>query len=177
MDLRMTVVTRRDAVSCAGRQDLLHFQLTVRPAFLDKARLQRSPATAAAVVVRPVGIHLDEILFAYHFFQNIPHVFGNRVAVGFSHGLTRVVKREFEFKILVPFGADLQIAFTDPFGIVVKDTVDLKIVRDFEALQSGPDCEEFVPSLRVEPYLAVQVVDRLGLGADDALPILFVRDE
>ncbi len=87
------------------------------------------------------------------------------------------MQREFELKILVPFGADLQIAIADPFRVILKNAFDFKFVRDIEFLQSGPDCEQFVPSLRIEPNLAAQIVSRLCLGADDMLPILFIRDE
>jgi hypothetical protein len=50
-------------------------------------------------------------------------------------------------------------------------------VRDVEFFQSGPDCEKFVSSLRVEPYLAAQVIDGFCLDPDNMFPALIIGEK
>jgi hypothetical protein len=73
-------------------------------------------------------------------------------------------------EILVPIRVDPQFSFPDPFGITLNNRYDLKIVRNVEFFQSGPDREEFVPSFRVEPIPAAQVIDSLGLDSYNVFP-------
>ena len=111
------------------------------PGVLPDNRTAESAAAAAAEIVGPVGVHVDEIFFSHHGFDHKPQVFGHRVAEGFAHQLAGVLNRKFDFAVLVPVGIDLQLAFPDPLGIILNDALDFEIVVDFEFLQSGPDCE------------------------------------
>jgi len=173
----MTIVAGRNAIIRAGGQYLLHFQLPIIAAFFGKSRLKGTAAAAAAVIIGTVGIHFDEMIFAHQGFGNVAHFIRNGVAERFAYGLAGVMQGKFDFQVLVPVGTDFQFAFADPVGIPVKNTVNLKLVRNVESLQPGPDCEEFVPSLRVEKDGAPQVVNGLCLGGDDMFPVFLVGDE
>jgi hypothetical protein len=69
--------------------------------------------------------------------------------------LAGVLNRKFNFKILVPVGTDLEFSLSDPLGIILNDASDFKLVLNVEFFQSGPDCKKFVPSLGIEPDLAL----------------------
>jgi hypothetical protein len=58
-------------------------------------------------------------------------------------------------KILVPVGIDFEFSLPDPLGIILNDAFDFKLMLDVEFFQSGPDCKKFVPSLGIEPDLAL----------------------
>ena len=47
-------------------------------------------------------------------------------------------------------------------------------MRDVEPFQSDPDCKKFVPSLRIEPDLAAQILHGFFLHFDDVLPGIVV---
>jgi hypothetical protein len=101
--------------------------------------LQKPPAAAATVVVRAVGLHVDEILFAHDRFDNKAQVLGNGIAIALANNLARILNRKLDLQILVPVGIDLQFALTDPLGIVLIDVLDFKAVLEVELFQSGPD--------------------------------------
>ena len=117
--------------------------------------MEKSAAAPAAVVVRPIRLHIDKILFTHHRFHGISQIFGHRVPKGFTNQLAGVLNRKFDLKILVPVGIDFEFSLSDPLGIILNDAPDLKIVIDVEFFQSGPDCKKFVPSLGIEPDLAL----------------------
>jgi hypothetical protein len=56
----------------------------------------------------------------------------------------------------------------------LNDAFDFEVVIDLEFFQSEPDCEEFVPSLGIEPDLAAQILHRFFLDLDDVLPGIIV---
>jgi hypothetical protein len=100
-------------------------------------------------------MHFYKVFFTHNRFHGIPQVFGHRISKGFSHQLAGILNRKFNLQILVPIGIDLQLSFFDPLGIILNDAPDLKLVLDIEFFQSGPDCKKFVPSLGIEPDLAL----------------------
>ena len=95
--LGMAIMTGSDAVICAGGQDLVKFDLAVFPPCIRVSGLQKAPASSAAVVVRFVGIHLDEIFLSYDRFYDITQIVGYCVAITLSNNLTRILNREFYF--------------------------------------------------------------------------------
>ena len=153
MNLGMAVVARRNAVICFCRYNLVGLEFAVASARFRISGLEKSAAAAAAVVVRPVRVHFDEVFFTHHRFHGISQIFGHRIPKGFANQLARILNRKFNFEILVPIGIDLEFSFFDPLGIILNDASNLKIVIDVEFFQSGPDCKKFVPSLGIEPDL------------------------
>jgi hypothetical protein len=175
MDLGMAVVAGRDAVGRSGGQNLVGFDFAVIPAGFLIPGLEESAAAAATKIVGPVGRHVDEIFFTYHGFDNKPEIFGHGVAKGFANELAGVLDREFDFPVLVPVGADFQLSFPDPLGVILNNAFDLEIKGNLELLRSEPDREEFVPSLGVEPDLAFKILHGFHLGADNMFPCLVIR--
>ena len=139
VNLGMTVVTSGNAVVRSRCFDLLIFELSVYQTLFLESGLQESTATAAAVVIRFVRLHIDEIFFTYHGFDHKTQIVCNGIAKGLSNDLAGVLNRKLDLQILVPVGIDLQFSFTDPFGIIFIDVLDFKIMFDVEFFQSGPD--------------------------------------
>jgi hypothetical protein len=154
MNLGMTVVARRNAVIRLCRQNLVGFEAAVASTCFRVSGLEKSSAAAAAVIVRPVRLHVDEVFFTHHRFHRISQIFGHRIPKAFADQLAGILNRKFNFKILVPIGIDLEFSLSDPLGIILNDASDFKLVLDVEFFQSGPDCKKFVPSLGIEPDLA-----------------------
>ena len=177
MNLGMAVVAGRDAVSRLGCQDLICFAFAVGAPFIRKTGLQEPAAAAAAEIVGFVGIHLDKIFFTHHGLDHIAQVFGHGVAESFSNQLAGVLNGKLDLTVLVPVGIDLEFAFPDPLGIILNDAFDFKIIVEFEFFQSGPDCEKFVPSLRIEPDLAPQVFHGFLFDLHDVFPVFVVGHE
>ncbi len=139
MDLSVAVMTSGNAVVRAGRLDLLIFQFSILQTLFLESGLQKTAAATATVVVGPVGLHVDEIFFTHNGLDHKTQIFGNGIAVTFTDNLTWILNRELDFEVFVPVGADLQLAFTDPFGIIFIDIFNFKIVFNVEFFQSGPD--------------------------------------
>jgi hypothetical protein len=174
VDLGVAVVAGGDGVGRFGGQDLIGLELAVGPAFIRVSGLQEPAAAAAAKVVGAVGVHVDEVLFTDHRLDHEAQVLGDRVTECFSYQLAGVLDGELDFAVLVPFGTGLQLALADPLGIVLNDAFDFEVVVELEFIQSEPDCEEFVPSLRVEPDLAAQILHGFFLHLDDVFPSFVV---
>ena len=170
MDLSVTIMTGSDRVCCPGINNLFGFEATIFSTGIGKSRLEESSATAATVVVGHIGCHVDEVLFADHLFDHIAQIFSHRVAEGLSDKLARILNGKGYLEVLVPVGIHRQFSFPDPLRIVLDNAFDLEVVRDVEFFESGPDCKEFVASLRVEPDLAAQIFHRLCLDPDNMLP-------
>jgi len=170
VNLGMTVVTGRNAIGRLCCQNLVRLEFPVAAPLFRISRLEEPAAAAAAIVVRPVGIHFDEIFFAHHRLHRVPQIFGHRIPKGFADQLTGVLYGKFDFKILVPVGIDLQLSFFDPLGIILDDALDFKIVFDVEFFQSGPDCKKFVPSLGIEPDLGLEIIHGFGLDPYNMFP-------
>ena len=139
VNLGMAVVATGNAVIGTGGLDLVVFEFAILEAFFLEARLQESAAAAAAIVIGPVGLHVDEVFFADHGLDNEAQIFGNGVAETLAHDLARVLHGKLDFEILVPVGIDLELALADPFGIVFIDVLDDKVVLDIEFFQSCQD--------------------------------------
>ena len=115
-------------------------------------------------------MHFDEIFFSHNRLHRVPQIFGHRIPKGLSHQLAGVLNREFDFQVLVPVGIDLQLSFPDPLGIILNDTLDLKVVLDVEFFQSEPDCKQLVPSLGIEPDLGFEIIYGFGLDPYNMFP-------
>ena len=139
MNLGMTVVAAGDTVIRAGLLDLLILQPAEFQPLFFHAGLQKTAAAAAAVIVGPVGDHINKVFFTDHRFDHISQVFGNGVAKRLAYDLTGVLDGEFYLEVLVPVGIDLEPSFPDPFGIVFIDVFDDKVVLDVELFQSCQD--------------------------------------
>jgi len=122
--------------------------------------LQRAAAAAAAVVVRFIRGHINEVLFTNHCLNYKPQVISHRIAQRLPDELAGVLNRKLDLQVLVPVGVDLELTLPDPLRVKFDDASDFEIVRDVEFFQSGPDCEEFVASLSVEPDLTAQILHR-----------------
>lgn len=173
----MAVVTRGDAIGCPGCLDLLQFGFPIVMAGFRKPGLQETATAATAVIVGAVGVHIDNVFFSNDGFQYKSEVFRNRISKALSHQLARILNSELNLQVFVPIRAYLQFPFPDPLRVVLNDTFNFKIIRDVEFLQSDPDCEQFVPSLRIKPHLAPKVVDRLRFNPNDMLPGIKVLAE
>ena len=170
MHLGMAVVAGGDAVVCTGGEDLVQFHLAVFPAGIRQTGLQEAATAAAAEIIGAVGGHVDEVLFTHNGFYHKPQVFRHRVAEALPDQLAGILDGEFDLAVFVPVGIDLEFALSDPLGIILNDAFDFEFVVDFEFVQSGPDCEKFVPSLGIEPDLGLQIIHRLCLDLDDVFP-------
>jgi len=141
MDLGMAVVAWCNTVIRLRRQNLVCLESAVGTTRVRIPRLEKPAATAAAVIIRPVRVHVDEIFFTHNRFYRISQVFGYRISKTLANKLTGILNRKFDFKILVPIGIDLQFAFTNPLSIILNDAFYFKLVLDFEFFQSDPDCK------------------------------------
>jgi hypothetical protein len=139
MNLGVAVVATGNAIVGARLFDLLIFDPAVFKALLFESGLEETAAAAAAKIVGPIGLHVDEIFLTHHRLDHKAEIFGDGIAVTLAYDLTRVLHREFKFQIRVPVRTDLEFAFADPFGIVFIDIFDLKVVGEIEFFQSGPD--------------------------------------
>ena len=139
MNLGMTVVAAGDTVIRTGLLDLLILQPAEFQPLFFHAGLQKTAAAAAAIIVGPVGDHINKVFFTDHRFDHISQVFGNGVAKRLAYDLTGVLNGEFYLEVLVPVGIDLEPSFPDPFCIVFIDVFDDKVVLDVELFQSCQD--------------------------------------
>ncbi len=106
MDLGVTVVARGDAVRCLGLKNLLGLKATVLPTRFRQSRLQETTPTAATIIIRPVGGHVDKVLLPDHGPNHIAKVFSYRVAEGFADELAGILNSKLNLSFLVPIGAD-----------------------------------------------------------------------
>ena len=141
VNLGMAVMTGRNAVIRLCCQNLFRLEFSVAASGFRIPGLEEPATAATAIVVRPVGMHVDEIFFAHNRLHRIPQIFGHRIPKSLAYQLAGVLYGKFDFKILVPVGIDLQLSFPDPLGIILNDALDLKLVLDVEFFQSGPDCK------------------------------------
>lgn len=139
VDLGVAVVAGRDAVVCPGRLDLVVFQLSVSQPLILESGLEKTAPAAATVVVRLIGCHVDEVLFAHDGFDHEAQIVRNGIAVGLAHDLAGILDGELDLQVLVPVGTGLELALPDPLGIVFVNVFDLKLVLDVEFFQSCQD--------------------------------------
>ena len=106
MNLGMTIVAAGDAVIRSRCLDLLIFQLSIFEALLLESGLKKATAAAAAVIVGPVGLHVDKIFCPHDRLDDVPEVFGDGVAITLANDLTRVLHRKLDFTFFIPDGTD-----------------------------------------------------------------------
>ena len=174
VNLRMAIVTGRNAIVRLCCQNLVCFEFPVATTLFSISCLEKAAAAATAIIIRLIGMHFDEIFFSHNRLHRVPQIFGHRVPKGLAHQLAGVLNREFDFEVLVPVGIDLQLSFPDPLGIILNDTLDLKVVLDVEFFQSEPDCKQLVPSLGIEPDLGFEIIYGFGLDSYNFLPVFIV---
>ena len=139
VNLGMTVMAPGNAVIRSGRLDLFVFEFSIYQTLFLEPGLQESAAAAATVVIRLIGLHINKIFFTHHGFDHETQIIRDRIAIALSNDLAGVLYREFDFQVLVPVGIDLQLAFTNPFGVILINIFYFKIMFDVEFFQSGPD--------------------------------------
>jgi hypothetical protein len=132
MNLGMAVMASRNAIIGSGCHDLVKFHLSILAARFSVARLQKSAAPPAAIVVAPVGSHLNNIFLAHNGLDHIAQIIRHRLAKALADDLTRILNRKFNLQILVPVGTDLQFSLPDPFGIVLVDARNFQIRFNLE---------------------------------------------
>ena len=139
MNLGMAIVAAGDTVICAGFLYLFVLQPAEFQTLFFHAGLQKTAAAAAAIIVGPVGDHINKIFFADDRFDHVSQVLGNGFAKSLAHDLTGVLDGKFNLEVLVPVGIDLELSFPDPLGIVFIDVLDDKVMLDVEFFQSCQD--------------------------------------
>ncbi len=139
MNLGVAIMTAGDTVIRTGRLYLFVLQLAEFQTLFLHTGLEEAAAPAAAIIVRPVGFHINKVFFSNDRFDHISQVFGNRISEGLAHDLTGVLDGKFNFQVLVPVGIYLESSLTDPLGVVLIDVLDDKVVLDVEFFQSCQD--------------------------------------
>ena len=139
MNLGMAIMAAGNTVIRAGRLYLLVLQPAELETLFFHAGLEETAAAAAAIIVGPVGDHIDKIFFSDDRFDHESQVFGNRFPKSLAHDLTGILDGEFNSEVLVPVGINFEPSFPDPFGIVFINVFDDKVMLDVELFQSCQD--------------------------------------
>ena len=139
MNLGMAIMAAGNTVGRAGFLYLFILQPAEFQTLFFHAGLEETAAAAAAIIVGPVGDHIDKIFFSDDRFDHESQVFGNRFPKSLAHDLTGVLYRKFNLEVLVPVGIDLELSFPDPFCIVFINVLDDKLMLDVEFFQSCQD--------------------------------------
>jgi hypothetical protein len=136
MNLGVTIVTTGNTIVRPGRLNLNVLQPAEFQALLFVSRLQKTTTAAAAIVVGPVGLHVDKILFPHHGLYHKAQIFGDGISIAFAYNLTGILDRKFNFQILVPVGIYTQFSLPNPLGVVCIEVFNLKFMGDVEFFQS-----------------------------------------
>ena len=139
MNLGMAVMAAGDTVIRAGSLYLLILQPAEFQTLFFHAGLEETAPAAAAIIVGPVGHHIDKIFFSDDRFHNVSQILGNGIAKCLANDLAGVLDGKFNLQVLVPVGIDFEPSFPDPFGIVFINIFDDKVVLDVEFFQSCQD--------------------------------------
>ena len=177
VNLCVAVMARCNTVIRPCRHYLLKLSFAVITSGFGKPGLKESSSAATAVVVRFVGSHFYKIFLSHNGFNNIPQVIRHRIAQTLTNQLARVLYGKCYSEIFVPIGINFQFPFPDPLGIILNNALALKIVLNVEFFQPDPDCKKFVPSFRVEPDLALEIIHCFGLDLYNMLPTLVIRQK
>jgi hypothetical protein len=70
---------------------------------------------------------------------NVPEIIGNGFTKTFANDLAGILNSELDLKVFVPVRVYLQTSFTNPFGVILVNGCNFKIVFDSEFFQSSPD--------------------------------------
>jgi hypothetical protein len=92
----MAIVTGCDAIRGSGSLDLIKLDLPVLMPRIGVPGLQIPSTATAAIIVRPVGGHVNKILFTDNTLYHKPQFFGNRIAERLSDQLTRILNRKLD---------------------------------------------------------------------------------
>ncbi len=106
-----------------------------------------------------------------------PEIIGNLVTKGFSYYLTWILNSELNPQILIPIRIWFKFPFSDPPGVVLVNVFCLEVMVNVKFLQSGPDREGDVSSLRVEVRLTPQFIGLFSLFPYQMLPVLIICQE
>ena len=139
MDLGVTIVTAGDTIIRPGGFNLLIFYFSELQAFFLETGLEKTTAATAAIIIGPVGLHIDEILLTHHGLDDIAQIFSNRIAECFANDLAGILNGKLNFQVLVPVGIDLQFSLPDPFGVIFINVFDDKLMLEIEFFQSCQD--------------------------------------
>jgi hypothetical protein len=139
MNLGMAIMAAGNTVIRAGFLYLLILQPAEFQTLLFLAGLEETAAAAAAIIVGPVGDHIDKIFFSDDRFDHESQIIGNGFAKSLAHDLTGILNGKFNLEVLVPVGVDLELSFPDPFSIVFIDILDDEVMLDAEFFQSCQD--------------------------------------
>jgi hypothetical protein len=97
MNLGMAIVTAGNTIIRSGYLDLSVFQPTEFQTLLFVSGLQKTAPSAATVIIGPIGLHVDEILFPHQGLYHKAQILGDGVSVAFAHNLTGILNRELDF--------------------------------------------------------------------------------
>jgi len=139
VNLRVAVVTGRNAVLRPGFHHLLEFEPSVISPRLGESGLEKTAAAAATEIVGSIRLHIDDVLFTHDALGDEAQILGDGIPQRLSHQLAGILDRELDLAVLVPFGVGFQFPFPDPSGIQLDNADDFKIMRDVEFVQSDPD--------------------------------------
>jgi hypothetical protein len=139
MNLGMTVMARSNAIIGSSIHDLVKFHLPVLTPGISVPGLQISAAAATTVIVGLVGMHVNKIFFSHNGLYNIAQIIRHWISKAFAHNLAWILNRKFDLQILVPIGIDLEFSLPDPFGIILVDACNLKIMGYIKFFQSCQD--------------------------------------
>jgi len=139
MNLGVTIVTAGNTVVRSGRLNLIVLQPAEFQALLFVSRLQKTTTAATTIVVGPVGLHVDKILFPHHGLYNKAQILGDGIPVAFTYNLAGILDREFDFQIFIPVGMDIQLSLPNPLGVVFINVFNLKFVVNVKFFQSCQD--------------------------------------
>ena len=139
MNLGVAIMAAGDTIVRAGFLYLFVLQPAEFQTLFFHAGLEETAAAAAAIIIRPVGHHINKVFLPNHGLDHIPEILGNRVPKGLAHDLAGILDGKFDFQIFVPVRINLEPALADPFGVVLIDVLDDKVVLDIEFFQSCQD--------------------------------------
>jgi hypothetical protein len=97
VDLGMAVVTGGNAVISTGGHNLIVFKQTVLQPLFFIAGLQKTAATAAAIIVGAVGKHIDKIFFSHEGLNHEAQILGYGIPETFAYDLTGILNRKLDF--------------------------------------------------------------------------------
>jgi len=96
MNLGMTVMTAGNTIICPGFLDLLILQPAELQTLLFETGLEKAAASAAAIIVGLVRLHIDKIFFTHNGFDHESQVIGYRIPEALAHDLTGILNRKFD---------------------------------------------------------------------------------
>ena len=177
VDLGVAVMTSRNAVIRAGRDDLVELHFSVLLPRVDVSGLKIPAPAAATIVVGLVGGHVNEIFLTHNRLDHIAQVICGRITESFSDDVAGILDREFNLQVLVPVGTDLEFPLPDPLGVVLKDAGNFQVGLDFVFLQSFQDRISDMASLRIEIDLAPEILGLFDAGSGNMFPPLVIGQE